>query len=242
MTGQKLPIQIVNKLGNCISYPKTGEIETALADLSIKQSNKLNILPTLPVAEEIILTYFWVDNFHIKVERLCGSGVVNTTHLMAFQGSNIGVTQANVHTSVITLVRKDRRKLSLNHDKKLSTIHKLMLTQSLQSLIPLCRPLGQSLIIQYINFTFFGCFYDGITTLIKSYLHFQVDSLKTVKKFLFINSKKTVETYFPPIASKVYYDRNVPEYLEKSSMSRNMPLVNITLDVGAATFSWGIEM
>ena len=70
MTGQTLPIQIVNKLGHCISYPKTCEIETALAKLSIKQSKELNILPILPVAEEIIPTYFWVDNVDIKVERL----------------------------------------------------------------------------------------------------------------------------------------------------------------------------
>ena len=116
VTGQKLPIQIANKLGHCISYPKTCEIETALAELSIKQSKELNILPILPVAEEIIPTYFWVDNFDIKVERLCGSGVVNTTHLMAFQEPSISVTQANVHTPVTTLVRTGRRKLSLNQD------------------------------------------------------------------------------------------------------------------------------
>ena len=97
MTGQKLLIQIVNKLGHCINYPKTCQIETALAELSIRQSKELNILPILPVAEEIIPTYFWVDNFDIKVERLCGSGVVNTTHLMAFQEPSISVMQANIH-------------------------------------------------------------------------------------------------------------------------------------------------
>ena len=120
-----MPIQIVNKLGHCISYPKTCEIETALAELSIKQSKELNILPILPVAEEIIPTYFWVDNFDIKVERLCGSGVVNTTHLMAFQEPSISVTQANVHTPVTTLVRTGRRRLSLNQDEKLRTTHKI---------------------------------------------------------------------------------------------------------------------
>ena len=48
------------------------------------------------MAEEIIATDLWVDNFHIGVERLCGSGVVNTTHLMAIQEPSISVTQANV--------------------------------------------------------------------------------------------------------------------------------------------------
>ena len=48
MTGQKLPIQIMNRLGHCVSYPKVCEIETALAELSIQQSEGLNILPVLP--------------------------------------------------------------------------------------------------------------------------------------------------------------------------------------------------
>ena len=77
------------------------------------------------MAEEIIPTYFWVDNFDIKVERLCGSGIVNTTHLMAFQEPSISVTQANVHTPVTTLVRTERTKLSLNQDEKLRTTHKI---------------------------------------------------------------------------------------------------------------------
>ena len=45
MTGQKLPIQIVNKLGHCISYPETCEIEAAFAELSIKQSKELTFFP-----------------------------------------------------------------------------------------------------------------------------------------------------------------------------------------------------
>ena len=125
MTGQVLLIQIVNKLGHCISYPKTCDAKTALAELSIKQSKELKILSILPVAEEIIPTSFWVDNFDIKVERLCSSGVVNTIHLMAFQEPSTGVTQANVHTPVTTLVRTGKRKLSLNQDEKLRTTHKI---------------------------------------------------------------------------------------------------------------------
>ena len=86
---------------------------------------EFNILPILPVAEEIIPTYFWVDKFDIKVEWLCGSGVVNTTHLMAFQEPSIGVTQPNFHTPVTTLVRTGRRKISLNQDEKVHTTHKI---------------------------------------------------------------------------------------------------------------------
>ena len=92
MTGQRLPIQLVNKLGHCISYQK--KLGKALVELSIKQSKEFNIFTMLPVAEEIISTYFWVANLEIKVGRLWGSIVVNTTHLMAFQLPNIGLTQS----------------------------------------------------------------------------------------------------------------------------------------------------
>ena len=46
-----------------------------------------------------------------------------------------------------------------------------------------------------------------------------------------------METYLPPIPSKVAEFTTIEtylEYLEKLSMSCNMPFVNITLDVGAA--------
>ena len=73
--------------------------------------------------------------------------------------------------------------------------------------------------------------------LIKLCLHFQIDSFKTVrKKFLLLNSK-TVETYLPPIPSKVVGFTTIEmylEYLEKLSMSCDMPFVNIALDVGVA--------
>ena len=49
--------------------------------------------------------------------------------------------------------------------------------------------------------------------------------------------QKSVETYLCPIPSKVAEFTTVEtylEYLEKLSMSCNMPFVNITLDVGAA--------
>ena len=47
--------------------PKNMEVETGLAELFMKQSKKLNILPIHPVAEEIIPTYFWVNNFDFAV-------------------------------------------------------------------------------------------------------------------------------------------------------------------------------
>ena len=81
MTGQKTPVQIMNKLGHSISYNKVCEIETSLAELVIHKFEEFKVLPLLPSGEEeIVPTFYWVDNFEVKVEKqIGGSGSVNTT-------------------------------------------------------------------------------------------------------------------------------------------------------------------
>ena len=143
--------------------PGTCEIETALPELFIKQSKELNILPILPVAEEIIPTYFWVDNFDIKVERLCGSGAVSATHLMAFQDPNVGVTQENVHKPVTTLLRTGRRKLSLYQDEKLRTTHKIDDNAEPLKFNSVMSSFGKKSDYPINQLYFFGCFYDAET-------------------------------------------------------------------------------
>ena len=58
--------------------------ETTLILLS-KTENEFEVLPILFESDETVLTYFWVDNFNVKVEKIGGTSAVNTTHLMAFQ-------------------------------------------------------------------------------------------------------------------------------------------------------------
>ena len=75
--------------------------------------------------------------------------------------------------------------------------------------------------------------------LIKSCQHFQVGSFKTVrKKFPLINSKNrgNISSFNTKQSSVVEFTtiETYLVYLEKISMSCNMPFVNITLDVGAA--------
>ena len=82
----KLKLQLKETFSEKISFfrPNNRCPEIVIASNSIEE-----VLTTIarPIksaagAEEIILTCFLVDNFDIKVERLCGSSVVNTTHLM----------------------------------------------------------------------------------------------------------------------------------------------------------------
>ena len=59
MTGQKVPIQVMNKLGNCYSYETVLKVETAQAELSKELSQQKNPLPLKPDQPgKHVLTYF----------------------------------------------------------------------------------------------------------------------------------------------------------------------------------------
>ena len=111
MTEQKKIIQILKKLGHCISYNLTCETETSQAQVSIIEQENNSILPILPTADDdIIITYFWVDNFDKIIESLTGGGAVNSTHMIAFQEkSNSNLLNKNK----VTFERNRLRKLPL---------------------------------------------------------------------------------------------------------------------------------
>ena len=46
-------------------------------------SNSLTLKPKMD--DDVVLTYFWVDNFDINVDTPTGGGAMNSTHLLAFQ-------------------------------------------------------------------------------------------------------------------------------------------------------------
>ena len=109
MTEQKNVIQILNKLGHCISYDLTCEIETSQAQVSLIEQENNSILPILPTADDdIIITYFWVDNFDKIIESMTGGGAVNSTHMIAFQEKS---NSSLLNKNKVTLERNCLRKL-----------------------------------------------------------------------------------------------------------------------------------
>ena len=82
MIGIRSVITILNKLGHCLNYNKTCVIETAIAESTSMRAKENNILPILPVRDEIILTFFWTDNFDVNIESQKGGGSIHTTHLI----------------------------------------------------------------------------------------------------------------------------------------------------------------
>ena len=74
---------------HCVSYTKTCEVETAMAESTLAQAKRSfhlpNILPLLPMGHKVASTYFRADKLDHKVETQQGGKIVNATHLMAFQ-------------------------------------------------------------------------------------------------------------------------------------------------------------
>ena len=90
ITSQKKPVEINHCLGHSIDYKFVCEIETALADTAQVLANENGALPVKPSLDnETILTFFWADNFDMKVERQTGKGsihsTIHSTHMVAFQ-------------------------------------------------------------------------------------------------------------------------------------------------------------
>ena len=85
LTAQKQTVVVANKFGHFISYDLCCEAETSLSEASIAKSKKMIILSIRPEGSQIALTVFWEDNLDVTVEKTLGGGVVNATHLMAFQ-------------------------------------------------------------------------------------------------------------------------------------------------------------
>ena len=110
ITGQRKAIDILNRLGHCITYNATCEIETALAEKAQKMSLSGATLPLSAVDNNsYVLIVFWVDNFDVKVERQTGSTSLNTTHMVAFQEKcQNSIFQANN----VTVAKTSKRKIA----------------------------------------------------------------------------------------------------------------------------------
>ena len=68
ITGQKLPIQMLSRLGHSVDYDTICEIETAQAEIPL-QNAEVNPLKLKPATEKsTVLTVFWEDNFNAKID------------------------------------------------------------------------------------------------------------------------------------------------------------------------------
>ena len=229
LTGMRKVIDINNRLGHCITYNQACDVETALAQKAQKMATMDTALNLKPRTEtDVVLTYFWVDNFDILVERQSGGGSVNTTHLMAFQEAS-------------TSSRESIETLQLPYSKKRiiseSSIEQVKVTFVNQRKEPPLFPSAYH--------TSIDCSKFRIQYLIWVWLRHQNRFDQIIPNFSgwllqnrdSSNLRKTDMTYLPPIDAKVTEFSTIKTYmvyLQKLAKSVNMPFVNITLDVGAA--------
>lgn len=232
LTGQRQPVVITNKFGHCMSYDRCCEIESALSEASIARSKETNILPIAPNGPaEVVLTVFWVDNFDVKVEKAEGGGAVNTTHLMAFQEQE----HHSLQDQHVPVQKSKKRKLSALQDEDeqiaflVDTVAEPPFQANNKNFVYDNEAFQQ---LQFLWLYLRKCnHFDQVVPTFSGWKHF---GNKSTEK---IEIRKTVETYLPPITSKVTEFTTISKYmtyLQSLAASSNMPYVNITLDVGAA--------
>ena len=186
-------------------------------------------MPLQPKDHQPVYTHFWVDNFDIKVDKQVGGGSINTTHLMAFQDSSQGIY---VKGNTPSIERKRNRKIFLE-DLNINSF-----SVDRKKNPPKIFPQSQ---IETYDSGFNKKFFFWI------FLRKQMSSNQTIPIFKGWNRqlkmkkevhlKKTVETFLPPINSKVTEFRTIKkymQYLQELANQMNMPYVNVSLDVGAA--------
>ena len=230
ITGSRKIIDIVHNLGHCMSYNTTCEIKTAAAEVAMLQMTKKDLLPIKPITnDKVAPTFFWVDNFDVTIDRLAGGGSVNTTHLMAFQEKT-----NDTFTQQQDLIVPKRRSRRLFYE---------------DVTIP-CKPvdakknppaLSHDRKFEYDSQDFNKMFYLWVFLRSKNSFDQIIPNFKgwmtQIRDFNYDSPEKTVETFLPPITSKVTEFQTIHKYLsylQSLAKSVNMPYVNVTLDVGAA--------
>ena len=104
-------VEINNKLGHCINYSTTCEIETTQVVRQQQLPEKSSILTIIPNSDkDIVLTYLWAHNFDHIIDNQAGGGAINTTHLVAFQVKNVN---CHYDSNLPTIERTKRRTIEV---------------------------------------------------------------------------------------------------------------------------------
>ena len=105
ITGQKLPIQMLSRLGHSVDYNTVCEIEIAQAEIAL-QNAEVNPLKLKPAVENsTVLAVFWAGNFNVKIDS--DNKMINSTHIVAFQESTSGAVERQDRILLEKKVEKD---------------------------------------------------------------------------------------------------------------------------------------
>ena len=101
LTGQKLPLQVLSRLGHSMTYDQIFEVETAPAEL-VQHLKSLSLpLPICPIDEESkVLTTFWWDDFDRNIETASGAGSIHNTPGIMLQEESTCTSYRNENVSI----------------------------------------------------------------------------------------------------------------------------------------------
>ena len=229
MTGQKVPIQLLSLAGNCASYEKELEIETAQAEFCQKLISYGMPLPVQPIdPEKKALTHFWWDNFDCKKENVKGS--VHTTHGVAFQELSVG-TKFTGDESMLEKPSGNRSlkvigcalpPVRINPHKPPKVFSKNAL---------------DSTMLTNIHFDNFLAFWKLCRRVCKGEKQSIPRFIGYVTKIFGKECTKTILTFLPPLIRPITEYSTVCETIYRSiklSKFANMCYTHITVDIGAA--------
>ena len=103
LTGLKMPIRILSHLGHSVDYNVVCEIETAEAELAMR-----NLSFNEEPLEETFLTFWWADNFNQNIETLSEHDTKNSTNIVEFSEPNCRVLPL---AGLTTIPRSKKRSL-----------------------------------------------------------------------------------------------------------------------------------
>ena len=194
----------------------------------------LALQPKYPL--QTVVTVFWADNFDKNVDKENGGGAINITTIMAFQEHTIGAVHGD---RKFNIPKTKSRKVSVEFDT-----HDNIIFDKKQE--------PDAIKFQRIEDNFSDCIGEFtckyFTWLFLRYSNrieqvhpnFAGMLLRLRQKECIAHStkiSKTVETYLPPLPTKVTDSKTIYsyfQYFQKLAEEMNMPYVNVTLDVGAA--------
>jgi hypothetical protein len=109
LTGQKLPLVVLSRLGHSINYDRICEIETAQAELAQHFQSMSLYSPVMHVdAESKVTTTFWWDSFDRNVETASGAGSIHNTPGIVFQEESESTVTRD---TTVSIPRSKRRSL-----------------------------------------------------------------------------------------------------------------------------------
>ena len=238
MSGNKEAVQITNRLGHCTSYDNVLDIETAQAQKAaiLMKNGDTSVLPLKPkYPTQIVTTWFWADNLNKNVDKETGGGAIEMTTLMAFQEESFGAIQGK---QKINVPKTKSRTISVEFDDNKVTFcskqepditnFKTVENASSDFTHEFSCKYFTWLYLRYSNRL--GQIHPNLAGLLLRIRQREFTSQSTP-------ISKTVETYLPPLTTKVTDPQTIFTYLtyfQALAEEMNMPYVNVTLDVGAA--------